>query len=124
MIRNYFFKKDIRMKKLNACIIAGVALLAANGAALAEDGKNFTLTIKDHTFDPAEIKVEAGKPFTLTIKNLDATAEEFDSDDLKVEKVVTGNSEGVVHVHALKAGVYKFSGEYHEDTAHGVVTAE
>lgn len=82
------------------------------------------LTIQNHVFTPNEIHVKANAKAQITVKNLDSTAEEFDSDDLKVEKVVAGKSEGVVHLKPLKPGRYNFVGEYHEDTAKGVVVAE
>jgi hypothetical protein len=56
--------------------------------------------------------------------NQDATAEEFDSTALKVEKVVAGNSEGDVHIRPLSPGKYPFMGEYHSTTAQGVVIAK
>ena len=60
----------------------------------------------------------------LTVINDDATAEEFDSTALKVEKVVAGKSKGIVRIGPLKPGRYPFIGEYHESTAKGVVVAE
>ena len=90
-------------------------------AALADD---YVLTIKDHRFTPAEIKVPANQRVVLTVVNEDATPEEFDSSALKVEKVVAGKSKGVVRIGPLKPGRYPFIGEYNEATAKGVVVAE
>lgn len=90
-------------------------------AALADD---YVLTIKDHRFTPAEIKVPANQRVTITVVNEDATPEEFDSSALKVEKVVAGKSKGVVRIGPLKPGRYPFVGEYNEATAKGVVVAE
>ena len=90
-------------------------------AALADD---YVLTIKDHRFTPAEIKVPANQRVTLTVVNEDATPEEFDSSALKVEKVVAGKSKGVVRIGPLKPGRYPFVGEYNEATAKGVVVVE
>jgi len=100
-----------------------VAALLALAPALAR-ADDLTLTIKDHVFTPAEIKVPANKRVQLTVVNDDATPEEFDSHDLKVEKVVPGKSKGIVRIGPLKPGRYKFIGEYHESTAKGVVVAD
>jgi len=104
-------------------IAIGVIGLLTMGAvaALADD---YVLTIKDHRFTPAEIKVPANQRVTLTVVNEDATPEEFDSSALKVEKVVAGKSKGVVRIGPLKPGRYPFVGEYNEATAKGVVIAE
>jgi Cupredoxin-like domain len=68
--------------------------------------------------------VPAGKRTQLLIKNQDATAEEFDSTALKVEKVIGGGGEGTVRLRELDPGSYPFMGEYHADTAKGLVLAE
>ncbi|MEQ1789691.1 MAG: cupredoxin domain-containing protein, partial [Rickettsiales bacterium] len=43
----------------------------------------------------------------------------FESHDFNREKVISGNSEGVVFVGPLDAGEYKFFGEFNEKTAQG-----
>ena len=104
-------------------VLAGLAavLLLAPAGARADD---LTLTLKNHKFTPAEIKVPANKRVKLTVVNDDPTPEEFDSSDLKVEKVVPGKSKGIVRIGPLSPGRYHFTGEYHESTAKGVVVAE
>jgi hypothetical protein len=82
------------------------------------------VTLKDHRFDPAEIRVKAGEPAVINLHNQDPTAEEFDSDALGVEKVIPGRRSGVIRLHPLEPGRYNFMGEYHADTAQGVVIAE
>ena len=91
--------------------------------ALADDA-GIPLKLKNHRFTPAEIHVKANVPNVITMSNEDATAEEFDSTSLKVEKVVAGNSSGNVRIRPLAPGRYPFMGEYHSDTAQGVVVAE
>jgi hypothetical protein len=110
------------MRKLFVLIgLAGLVLLAP-AAARADD--EYKLTIKDHRFTPEEIKVPANQRVAITVINEDATAEEFDSTALKVEKVVAGNSQGAVRIGPLPPGRYPFIGEFHEATAKGVVIAE
>jgi plastocyanin len=93
-------------------------------AAVASAEPAIDVTIKDHRFTPAEIHVPAGQPATLNIKNEDATAEEFESHVLKIEKVIGGGKGVTVRLSPLDPGRYPFVGEYHEDTAQGVVIAE
>lgn len=104
-----------------ALVGAAVLMAAAPSAVRAQE---ITLTIKDHKFTPEEIKVPANTRVIITVINEDATAEEFDSTALKVEKVVAGKSKGTVRFGPLKPGRYPFIGEYHEATAKGVVIAE
>jgi plastocyanin len=98
--------------------------LAQSASAPVNEAGQIVLTIENHAFMPAEIHVKAGQKIQILVRNLDATAEEFDSTSLKIEKVIAGKSEAVVRLHALDPGSYPFVGEYHADTAKGVVIAE
>lgn len=98
--------------------------LVLSGRAVADDLTNISVTIKDHRFTPSEIHVPAATPTLLTIKNEDSTPEEFDSSALKVEKVIAGGRTATVRLRPLGAGRYPFMGEYHPDTAQGVVISE
>jgi plastocyanin len=98
--------------------------LAATPAVAAGDEVEVTVTIKDHKFEPANVKVPAGKPVKLTVKNLDETIEEFESKPLKFEKIVGGGASATVRLQPLTKGSYGFFGEFHEETAQGAVIAE
>ena len=85
---------------------------------------DFTVQIKDHRIQPAEIKVPSGKRLALLVQNLDPTPEEFDSHDLNREKIIAGHGSATIYIGPLAAGRYTFSGEFHADSAHGLITAE
>jgi plastocyanin len=114
------------MKPVFFAAALGVGLLCAGLAPIHADTAPapIDLTVKDHKFTPAEIHVKAGQPVVINMHNQDATAEEFDSDALGVEKVIAGGRSGLVRLHPLEPGRYPFIGEYHSDTAKGVVIAE
>ena len=82
------------------------------------------VTLQNHKFTPSEIRVKANTPSVIALTNNDATAEEFDSTALKVEKVVAGKSSGNIRIRALAPGKYPFMGEFNASTAQGVVIAE
>lgn len=82
------------------------------------------LDIKDHRFSPEEIRVPAGTKVKLRVHNQDSTPEEFESHQLNREKVIAPGSTASIFIGPLKPGRYTFAGEFHEDTAHGVVIAE
>jgi hypothetical protein len=103
---------------------ATFAALVALAPAVAQAADDLTLTIKDHKFSPAELKVPANKRVAITVVNSDSTPEEFESHALKVEKVIPGGSKATVRIGPLKPGRYDFVGEFHEDTAKGVIVAE
>ena len=107
-------------RRLLGAALAG--LLLAFGAAAAEP--EVTLVIKNHRFEPSEIKVKAGERVKLIVHNQDSTPEEFDSHSLNREKVVPAGQKVTVFIGPLKPGRYPFVGEYNEKTAQGVVIAE
>lgn len=105
-------------------LVVLILLALASFSARAEDSYSVTITIRDHHFEPAELRVPAGKRIALTVINADPLSEEFDSSALKVEKVIAGKAQGVVHISPLKPGRYDFIGEYHAQTAKGRLIAE
>ncbi len=103
-------------------IACGLAALCVYTFALAEP--EALLIIKNHRFEPTEIKVPAGQRVRLTVHNQDTTPEEFESHKLNREKVVPPGAKVVIYIGPLKQGKYEFWGEYNEATAKGVVVAE
>jgi hypothetical protein len=97
------------------------AVLPTAVAALAADV--VTLTIKNHLFAPSEVSVAAGERFRIEVENQDATPAEFESADLRVEKIVVPGGKIVVMAGPLKPGIYKFFDDYHPDTTKGTLTA-
>jgi plastocyanin len=100
------------------------ACLTALPLFAAAADSDITLVIKDHRFTPSEVKVPAGKKVKLIVDNQDATPEEFESHELKREKVIAAHSKATLSIGPLKAGRYPFVGEFHESTAKGVIIAE
>jgi len=98
--------------------------IALPGPAFADEPVPIGLTLKDHKFEPAEIKAPAGKAIAITLKNEDDTVEEFDSNALRTEKIVTKGGTIVIKLKPLGPGRYPFQGEYHAKTAQGVLIVE
>jgi plastocyanin len=94
-----------------------VLLAGLNGVAYALE--EYSITIKDHKYSPAEITIPANTKVKLIVKNLDPTPEEFESEQLHREKVIQGNSQAVIFIGPLDPGTYSFIGEFHESTAKG-----
>jgi hypothetical protein len=110
------------MNALKSLLLVAAAAIAVL-PALADDAP-LSLTLKNHRFTPSEIHVKANVPNLISLANTDDTAEEFDSTSLKVEKVVASHSSGDIRLRPLSPGRYPFMGEYHSETAQGVVIAE
>ncbi|HEX9275280.1 MAG TPA: cupredoxin domain-containing protein [Casimicrobiaceae bacterium] len=108
--------------RISALILACGFVLVPLPAS-AED-TDVRLVIREHKFVPAEITIPARKKIKLVIENQDATAEEFESHELKREKVVPPKGKVTVFVGPLEPGRYPFFGEFHKETAKGVLIAQ
>jgi len=112
-----------RVASVAALLIACLALAPAVVIA-ADAPPEIALTIENNRFQPDEIRVKAGAAFMLVITNKGKGAEEFESKDLRIEKVIPGGKTIRLKMPALKPGSYGFVGEYHEKTAKGRIVAE
>jgi plastocyanin len=104
------------MKSQLAFAVFAVALFAMQPAARAEDAVNVAIALKDHKFSPAEPRAPAGKPIVITLKNIDPAPAEFESNMLRVEKVVTGGGTITIRIRALEPGRYRFFDDFHPET--------
>ena len=103
--------------KFVSCALALVATTFLTSAGTrAQQATAIGISVKGHHFQPAEIRAPANKPLTLRVKNLDATAMEFESVSLRVEKVVAPGSEGIINVRPLAPGRYEFFDDFHQET--------
>jgi hypothetical protein len=92
-------------------------------SAVAED-EFYSLLIKEHRFQPAEITIPAGKKVKLLVENQDATPEEFESHSLNREKIIAGKSKVTIYIGPLSPGRYPFEGEFNAKTAQGMIIAQ
>jgi hypothetical protein len=99
---------------LRAGWLAGAAMLLGGPAATAADP--IRLTIQGHRFEPAEVTAPAGERFRIEVENRDPTPAEFESPDLRIEKIVAAGSKITVSAGPLKPGRYDFVDDYHPDT--------
>lgn len=94
--------------------LAVLLMTAATSFAATDE---FTLTIKNHVFEPKEIKIPAGQKIKLLVVNADPTPAEFESKPLGREKVIPGKTTATINLGPLKPGRYPFVEEYHETEA-------
>jgi hypothetical protein len=113
-----------RLGQTTAVLALSLSFAVLAPPASSDDTPTISVAIKDHRFEPAEIRVPQGKAVVLKITNTDPTPEEFDSSALKIEKVIAGGTYGTVRLRPLGPGRYPFMGEFHSDTAQGVVISE
>jgi high-affinity iron transporter len=112
-------KPRVRSVAVGATLLA---LLTVGAPARADDLP--TLVMHNHRFEPDRLQVPANVKFQLHVKNTDDTADEFESVDLNREKLVAPGQTITVFLGPLAPGEYKFFGDFHQDTAQGVLVAK
>ena len=93
-------------------------------AALAADEPALKLVARDGVFTPAVIEAPAGKRVRLEVSNEGKSAMEFESRDLKQEKVIPPGGKVTLTINAMKPGEYRFFDEFHEKTGQGKIIAK
>ena len=119
-IRTIIICSMIATKNSISGAILGASLMLAASIVWAAD-YDAKLVIRDHKFEPVELTVPAGQKIKLLVDNQDATPEEFESNELNREKIVTGKATITVFLGPLDAGRYPFFGDFHQETAQGVL---
>ena len=102
-------------------LLAVLFIAAASLSLSAQQTAKVTVSVKNHRFQPAEIHAPANVPIELHVKNLDSAPMEFESVSLRVEKVVTGNGEGIIRLRPLTPGRYEFFDDFHQETRGALV---
>ena len=102
-------------------VFLGVALLLGVLMARADEPRRLELVANDGVFTPTEITMTAGEKIILDVRNAGKEAEEFESAELKREKIVPPGKTVSIPLGPLKAGTYPFFGEFHPKTARGRV---
>jgi len=113
------------MKTLKRLLLIPLVALSTAWAlpGIAADTE-LQLVIKNHQFQPAELKAPGAQKLRILVHNQDSTAEEFESHSLKREKIIPGGAKVTVLVGPLKPGRYEFFGEFNPATAKGTLVIE
>lgn len=108
------------MKPLLPVLFAVMLPLLASAA----DVPSYTLTLKDHRYQPTELRIPANTRIKLEVVNQDSSPEEFESDDFPAEKIVMPNGRTSLFIGPFKPGRYRFFGDFHQPTAQGALVVE
>lgn len=98
-------------------------LSLAAAPAVAADLLTHTVVARDGRLIPDRLEVPAGVRFKIVLHNQGRDAIEFESLQLKVEKVLSPGARSFVVIAPLKPGEYAFFDEFHAATAKGHIVA-
>jgi hypothetical protein len=101
----------------------GAVIASMAWCVQAEDLIALKLVARDGAFEPTTLEVPAGKRFKIEISNEGKGPMEFESRDLKQEKVLAAGAKSSVVINGLKPGSYVFFDDYHPDAPKGRIVA-
>ncbi len=113
-LKHLHFYSKILYKYL-ICIL----LLIIPFSLLAEE--EYEIIIKNHQFIPDKLELPQNQKIKLIINNQDDTVEEFESFDLRREKIIPASGKIKITIGPLEPGEYKFFGDFHQETAQGII---
>lgn len=94
------------------------------GTTAVADDLVLKLSVKESGFEPAQLEAPAGQAFVIEVSNQGAKAIEFESKQLRIEKIVPPGKTSQFKVKPLRPGSYKFVNEFDEDKVKGVVVVK
>ncbi len=114
-------KRSVKLAAMLLAVAAG--WLASSIAARAADLPTFKLEMNDGKLNPARIEVPAGQRIKIEVHNVGKGAAEFESIQLRKEKVLAPGADSFVVIAPLDPGEYKFFDDFHQ-SAQGVIVAK
>lgn len=104
--------------------LALAALLIASALPALADEPTFKIDIKDGVITPLELEVPANTRIRLEVTNSGTSPAEFESVQLKKEKVIAGGNTSVMVIRNLDPGTYDFFDDFHIDLPHAKIIAK
>jgi len=90
--------------------------LFCSTATFAEDDPVFVIKFSDGKIDPQVLEVPADRRFKLVLQNEGTSPVEFESTELRREKVLGAGTTSFIVIRRLDAGEYRFFDDFHPDT--------
>jgi hypothetical protein len=94
------------------------------GFVQGEEEPVFSIMFADGKMEPLRLEVPANRRFRLELHNNGAAPAEFESTELRKEKVIAPNSISTLVFKTLDPGEYKFFDDFHPDAPPAVLVAK
>ncbi len=111
------------MRKLPLLIATLICAALANAGARAED-PTFRIEFKDGVVTPNRFEAPAKTRIVLELVNTGETPAEFESKELRKEKVLAPGTSSTLVLRALDPGEYDFIDDFHPEAPASVLVAK
>ncbi|MFT4276003.1 MAG: cupredoxin domain-containing protein [Rhodopseudomonas sp.] len=125
MERIFFAAHAMRASNIRPAVLIAAALMVYPVAgARADDEPTFRIEFNDGKVTPQRLEVPANTRFKLELFNLGREPAEFESTELRKEKVLAPDSHSVLVIRTLDPGEYSFFDDFHLDAPPAVLVAK
>lgn len=126
LIKNlsWLLRGNVRGGLAYAACVAAASFACVPAETQAAELPTYTVIAKGGRLSPATLEVPAGIRFKIVIRNEGRDAIEFESRQLRKEKVLAAGAQSFVVIAPLKPGEYDYFDEFHADTAKGRIVAK
>lgn len=101
-----------------------LASLAGMACAKADTTPTFSIEFHDGKVAPTTLEVPANRRIRIELHNTGITPAEFESNELRLEKVLAPQSTSVLVIHTLDPGKYTFFDDFHPNAPKAVLVAK
>lgn len=109
-----------RLRLAAAALVAAAFVASAN----AEEALSFRIEFKDGQVTPHRLEVPANRRLELELVNVGQSPAEFESLELRKEKVLAPGASSVLVIRGLDPGEYDFFDDFHPDAKPAVLVAK
>lgn len=107
-----------------AILLAALFLVSGAANTRADEEPVFTIEFKDGNIAPERLEVPANRRFQLQLRNNGDTPAEFESNELRKEKVLAPRTTSILVFRTLDPGEYPFFDDFHPDAPKAVLIAK
>jgi hypothetical protein len=114
------------MRRIALALLVMLALSSVSTLLRADEPPLFRIEIKDGVISPKQTEVPANRDFKLEVANTGSVPAEFESKQLRQEKVLAPGKTVTITIRAIAPGEYQFVDEFHEneEAGQGVIVAK
>ena len=105
-------------------LIVGLIAIGFGAPARAAEEATFSIDFNDGVMTPLRIEVPANTRFKIDLTNKGKTPAEFESAELRLEKVLAAGSKSTLVIRTLDPGEYKFFDDFHPDAPAALLVAK
>lgn len=105
-------------------VAAVISFLVLSGVAHGDDDPVFQIEFKDGVVTPSRLEVPANRRIILELYNVGQTPAEFESNQLRKEKVLAPGAKSTLVIRTLDPGEYDFFDDFHPGSPAAVLVAK